>query len=111
MPMLLLRELLYKIEGELPDGVALTNGDAPVRVTIDGDAAAFDIVSASRDEDGVIWLRATDAVPDEQPPPPDVVACGADPDKLYCGACIDAYRNGIEPGGTACDARAHGQVA
>ena len=40
--------------------------------------------------------------------PDDVIACGASPDVDYCDACIDAYRNGIEPGESACDQRAHG---
>lgn len=38
-------------------------------------------------------------------PPADVIACGARPDVPLCADCIDAYRNGIEPGGSACDDR------
>lgn len=34
-------------------------------------------------------------------------ALGMDPSLDYCDYCIDAYRNGIEPGGSACDDRAH----
>lgn len=39
--------------------------------------------------------------------PEDVLACGANADVDYCDECIDAYRNGIEPGESACDRRAH----
>lgn len=39
-------------------------------------------------------------------PPEDVVACGADPAVPLCEHCVDAYRNGIEPGQTACEIRA-----
>lgn len=37
------------------------------------------------------------------PAPPDVVGEMPDPTVELCGACVDAYRNGIEPGGTACE--------
>jgi hypothetical protein len=38
--------------------------------------------------------------------PDDVGRDMPDPSVLLCADCIDAYRNGIEPGGTACEARA-----
>jgi hypothetical protein len=38
--------------------------------------------------------------------PDDVKRDMPDPSILLCADCIDAYRNGIEPGGTACEARA-----
>jgi hypothetical protein len=37
--------------------------------------------------------------------PDDIVAAGANPDVRYCPSCVDAYRNGIEPGESACDER------
>jgi hypothetical protein len=40
--------------------------------------------------------------------PPDVIACGAPTNVKLCDACIDAYRNGIEPGESACEDRARG---
>ena len=43
--------------------------------------------------------------------PPDVIACGGPTDIELCEACIDAYRNGIEPGESACEARARGEFS
>lgn len=37
--------------------------------------------------------------------PDDVIAAGAPTDIKLCDDCIDAYRNGIEPGESACEAR------
>lgn len=37
--------------------------------------------------------------------PTDVIAGGASETVKLCDDCIDAYRNGIEPGGSACEAR------
>lgn len=37
--------------------------------------------------------------------PPDVIAAGAPEDIELCDFCIDAYRNGIEPGESACEDR------
>ena len=42
--------------------------------------------------------------------PPDVIAAGGPAHIKLCEACIDAYRNGIEPGGSACEARARGEL-
>lgn len=41
--------------------------------------------------------------------PPDVAGEMPDPKVILCDDCIDAYRNGIEPGETACEARARGE--
>lgn len=64
----------------------------------------------SNDEEHELLLEVMDAFPHPtnpvELPPADVVACGADPGVPLCPACIDAYRNGIEPGETACEARA-----
>lgn len=40
-------------------------------------------------------------------PPADVKRLMPDPTIPLCPACVDAYRNGIEPGGTACEERGH----
>lgn len=48
-------------------------------------------------------------MPDTAAVPADVVACGASPDVPLCEDCVDAYRDGIEPGETACEARARGE--
>ena len=42
--------------------------------------------------------------------PPNVIAAGGPAHIKLCEACIDAYRNGIEPGGSACEARARGEL-
>jgi hypothetical protein len=62
------------------------------------------------------WNAASSDLLDPHPvstavPPEDVIACGASPDIPLCADCIDAYRNGIEPGETACEARAQRKAA
>jgi hypothetical protein len=49
--------------------------------------------------------------PDVQEAPEDVKVCMPDPTVKLCAACIDAYRNGIEPGETACEDRARDERA
>lgn len=41
--------------------------------------------------------------------PPDVASQMPDQAVELCEDCIDAYRNGIEPGETACECRARGE--
>lgn len=42
--------------------------------------------------------------------PADVRSEMPDPTIELCDDCIDAYRNGIEPGETACECRARGEI-
>lgn len=42
--------------------------------------------------------------------PNDVKVDMPDPGVKLCDDCIDAYRNGIEPGETACECRARGEI-
>lgn len=43
--------------------------------------------------------------------PPDVIACGAPSSIRLCALCIEAYRHGIAPGESACEARARGELS
>jgi hypothetical protein len=47
---------------------------------------------------------------DVAPTPPDVAQEMPDPNVPLCGHCVEAYRNGIEPGETACECRARGEL-
>ena len=42
--------------------------------------------------------------------PPEVIAAGGSAYSKLWEVCIDAYRNGIEPGSSACEARARGEL-
>lgn len=46
-----------------------------------------------------------------EPAPSDVQLDMPDPTVPLCPSCVDAYRNGIEPGETACESRALDAVA
>lgn len=49
-----------------------------------------------------VEVVASEYVPDQR----EREALGMRDGVEYCWACVDAYRNGIEPGGSACDHRA-----
>ena len=61
---------------------------------------------ASTDEHGdLVRVLAHSADAERVSPPEDVIAAGAQPHVPLCASCTDAYRNGIEPGESACDVR------